>query len=364
MTENEIQPKIQQTIENLLRETGFVQLEQISPQQCIGKSRIDLLADVRVNSENFKLIIEIKSPGEPRQVRATVQQLLEYKEQLKYSGTVSGIIPKVKSQIYGIVAAPYITEDSARICKENNIGYIDLAGNCFLKFSKVFIERKNYPNPYKEKRIVKSIFAPKASRILRVMLSIPRKSWQLQELAKEADVSLGQAYKVKERMLNLEYASEENKNIVLKRPEELLAKWSEEYSFKKNKLYDYFSFGEPRNIEEKIANYCEKNNITYALTLFSGLALVAPYARYTRVFVYIKEKVQGVVSALELRAVDSGPNITILEPYDDGVFYGLQTVDGMQVVVNIQLYLDLASYKGRGEESARFLLDQKIKSQW
>lgn len=339
-------------------------MEQISPQQCIGKSRIDLLADVRVNGENFKLIIEIKSPGEPRQIRAAVQQLKEYKEQLKYSGTITGIIPKVKSQIYGIVAAPYITEDSARICKENNIGYIDLAGNCFLKFSKVFIERKNYPNPYKEKRIVRSIFAPKASRILRVMLSIPRKSWQLQELAKEADVSLGQTYKVKERILDLEYASEVNRNIVLKRPEELLSKWSEEYSFRKNKLYDYFSFGEPRDIEQKIANYCKKNNITYGLTLFSGLALVAPYARYTRVFIYIREKSQEVTSALELRTVDSGPNITILEPYDDGVFYRLQEINGMQVVINIQLYLDLVSYKGRGEESAKFLLDQKIRPQW
>lgn len=353
MTGNEIEAKIQQILEKLLSETGFVQLKQISAQQKTGKFTVDLVADIQINGEETKLIVEVKSPGEPRQVRTAIQQLREYEEQLK-----------PKNKIYVIVGAPYITGDSAQICKENGVGYIDLAGNCLLKFGKVFIERKNYPNPFKEKRIVRSIFTPKASRILRVMLSNPRKSWQLQELANESKVSLGQAYKVKKRLFELEYASEEKKNILLKRPEELLSKWSENYNFRKNKFYDYFCFGEPRDIEQKIAEYCKKNNIPYALTLFSGAALVAPYARYTRAFIYIKQKSQELASSLELKPVDSGPNITIIEPSDDGIFYGIQEINGIRVASNVQLYLDLISYKGRGEESAKFLLEQKIKPQW
>lgn len=376
MRESEIQTKIKQKFEDILKETQFGKLKQIYLNQRIEKYNIDMIADVWINGETFKFLIEVKSIGEPRQIRlsiqqykdliATIQKIKKCKENkdLKYKGIIEAIIRTKENQIYGIIGAPYITEDTARICKENSVGYIDLAGNCFLKFREIFIERKNYPNSYKEKRIVKSIFTPKASRILRVMLSNPKKSWQLQELAKESEVSLGQAYKVKERLLNLEYAMEENKNIVLKRPEELLSKWSENYTYKRNKSYDYFSFGEPIDIEQKIADYCDKDNIIYALTLFSGANLVAPYTRYSRVFIYIKEKPQKVASALQLKQVDSGPNVTILEPFDDGVLYKLQKINKMYVVGNIQLYLDLISYRGRGEEAAKFLLEQKVKPQW
>lgn len=361
MIRKEIETKIKETIVNLFAEVGCFQSKPIFTQQNIWNYQISTIINTKVNGNSIKFFLEVKSYGEPRQIRATVQQLLEYRQRLQYTATSTD---KQNEQTYGIIAVPYITEQSAQICKENNVGFIDLAGNCFIKFGQIFIERKNYPNLYKEKRIVKSIFTPKASRILRVMLSNPKREWQLQELSKESEVSLGQAYKVKERLFDLEYATENKKNIILKNPAELLSKWSDNYSFKNNMLYDCFSFGEPKEIEQNISNYCGKNNIAYALTLFSGLDLVAPYARYNRSFVYIKEKINDVVSALELKPVDSGPNVTILCPYDNGVFYGLQTIEGMNVTANVQLYLDLASYKGRGDESAKFLLEQNIKPQW
>lgn len=364
MVEKEVQLKIQQKLENLLNESGFIKSVKINPNQQIGNLFVDLVVDVQINGNSDKFLVEVKSLGEPKQVRISIQQLKQYMEQLKSTGIMGDNIRYEENQIYGIVAAPYIAEDSANICKENNIGYIDLAGNCYLKFGNIFIERKEFPNPYKEKRIVKSIFTPKASRILRVMLLNPKKNWQLGELAREADISIGQAYKVKERMLSLEYVNEENKNIVLKKPESLLSKWAEYYNFKKNKTNDYFSFGTPKEIENKIAEYCNKNNIKYAMTLFSGAALVSPYTRYTRVFFYIKENKDDMLNAVGLKSVESGPNVTVIEPFDDGIFYGIQNMNGVQVVSNIQIYLDLIGYKGRGEETANFLLEQKIKPLW
>ena len=65
-----------------------------------------------------------------------------------------------------------------------------------------------------------------------------------------------------------------------------------------------------------------------------------------------------------MKPVESGPNVTILEPFDDGIFYGIQNINGIGVVSNIQLYLDMVGYKGRGEETANFLLEQKIKTLW
>ena len=186
----------------------------------------------------------------------------------------------------------------------------------------------------------------------------------MQELANEAKVSLGLAFKVKERLLDLEYARDENKNICLNRPGDLLGKWAENYSFRKNRIFDYFGIMEPKELERKIAEFCQDKRIPYALTLFSGVAFVAPYARYTRGFVYVGNKIQEVAASVGLKEVSSGPNFTILEPYDEGVFYASRETEGIIIACDVQLYLDLIGYRGRGEESANFLLEQRIKPKW
>ena len=196
------------------------------------------------------------------------------------------------------------------------------------------------------------------------MFGNPRQSWQVQELAKEANVSIGLAFSVKERLLDLEYASEQNRGFLLSRPGELLDKWADSYSFRKNKIHNYFGFDSPREIEQKLAKYCQQRKILYALTLFSGAALVAPFARYTRGFAYAGREIQELAESLGLKEVSSGPNFSMLEPYDEGILYESRKIEGMYVVCDVQLYLDLVEFKGRGEESAKFLLEQRIKPQW
>ena len=281
---------------------------------------------------------------------AAIQQLREYLDRTENA--------------YPVVAAPYISDDTARICKQNGVGYIDLAGNSFVNFDQIYIERKNYPNPAIEKRQVRSIFSPKSSRIVRVMLSNPGRSWRLQELARGDQVSLGLASRLKERLLDLEYASEKENGLTLSRPSELLKQWANNYSFRKNKVYDYFSVDEIKELERNLSQYCERRGIPYALALFSGAALVAPYMRYTRGFAYVGNDIGEVADSLGLKQVSSGPNFSILEPYDQGVFYDSREIESMRVVSDVQLYLDLVGFKGRGEESAEFLFEQRIKPQW
>lgn len=352
MNELEILNNIKERLEIVLSKTPFVKIIGQDIMRAFSERiRPDLLFEIRENNRTFKIVVEVKSIGEPRQVRYAIQQLREYLRQIKGA--------------YGVVASTYITEDTARLCKENGMGYIDLAGNCFLNFNRVYIEQSNYPNLYVEKRQIRSIFSPKASRLLRVLLSNPKRLWQVQELAEAANVSMGLASRVKERLLDLEYVTEQNRNIIINRPEELLLKWRDNYTYRKNRLYDYFSFEEPKEIEKRLARYCKTNKIPYALTLFSGAALVAPFARYNRGFAYVyNSKLGELTESIGLKEVSSGPTFSILEPYDEGVFFGSRNIQGLEVACDVQLYLDLAGFAGRGEESAEFLLEQRIKPLW
>jgi hypothetical protein len=65
-----------------------------------------------------------------------------------------------------------------------------------------------------------------------------------------------------------------------------------------------------------------------------------------------------------LKEVSSGANVSLLVPYDEGVYYMAGEVDSMRTVCSVQLYLDLKGYKGRGDEAAEAVWRQEISKLW
>jgi len=68
------------------------------------------------------------------------------------------------------IRSAYVSPESAEICKKDGIGYLDLAGNCRLSFDQVFISREGFRNRFTKRRDLRSLYAPKATRVLRVLL--------------------------------------------------------------------------------------------------------------------------------------------------------------------------------------------------
>jgi hypothetical protein len=71
-----------------------------------------------------------------------------------------------------------------------------------------------------------------------------------------------------------------------------------------------------------------------------------------------------IATGCRLKPVTSGANVSLLAPYDAGVLAGEKKVDGIRVVSPVQLYLDLKSFRGRGEEAAQALLEQVMEPSW
>jgi len=89
----------------------------------IGPQTVDLLVKFRLGEQEHALVVEVSSLGQPRQIRAAVTRLAEARRELP------GALP--------VAAAVYIGPQSARILKGNNLGFIDLSGNCFLAFGNI-----------------------------------------------------------------------------------------------------------------------------------------------------------------------------------------------------------------------------------
>lgn len=294
------------------------------------------------------LLVEYKSSGEPRVARAAVNQLLSNPE---------------TPDTYRIFVAPYISPRAAEICASANIGYADLAGNCRLCFDAVYIERQGRPNPYSRKRSLRSLYSPKATRVLRVLLADARRKWKLKELATEAKVSLGLVSNVKTRLLNREWAESSSEGLFLIEPEALLREWAANYDSNKNKRLLLYTLRDLSQIEQDIAAVCRNLKLRCALTSFSAAARMAGAVRYRRASAFVQDPA-AVAADLDAKRVDTGWNLSLMEPYDNGVFYAVEMIDDIPVASAVQVYLDLSSSRERGNEAADAILERSLKANW
>jgi len=267
---------------------------------------------------------------------------------------------------YPVLITTFLSERTREILKKEGMGYLDLAGNCFLKFNNIYIEKIVNENPFAEKRKLKTIFKPVSSRILRALLEESKKKWKILELSKIAKVSLGQTSTVCRRLIDEEYLKKDKDGFYsLSEPGKLLDEWRENYTSRQNEMFAYYSFEQNlTKLIKKVRQVARNEDLNYALTLLCGASLVAPFIRGVstlQMYLSDSEDLPKWIQLLDLRPVETGSNVSVYVPYDEGVFYKTQKVNGVNVVANIQLYLDLYNYPARGREQSEFLRREKIK---
>jgi hypothetical protein len=297
------------------------------------------------------LVVQVTSGGAPSVLRPGIESLK------------NEIHARKSLNAYGVMAAPYLTEAGLQLCREAGVGCVDLAGNCYLSVGPIYIELKGNPNPSPAK-LDFSIFSPKSSRISRALLSAPARSWQVQELSSEAGVSIGLASRIKDQLIKEGYLEEEHRLLKLVNPGGLLDMWTEHYEYKKSRITEYYSLVGPQKLESEVQAVCSRIGVRSALALFSGAARVAQYVRMDKTFLYIESGLDEIVKALELKIGLSGSNLMLLEPFDAGIFQGSHSIGSDTIVSDLQLYLDLKSFKGRGSEAADFLRRSRIEPTW
>lgn len=353
MKEADILDEGEQALRTCLADVPFLRLTHAQRDVRTGQTRVDLLVKLDTPEGEQVLICEAKDSGQPRTVREATDQLL----------ATMRFLPNA----YGVVIAPYISPRSAEICSKRGIGYVDLAGNCRLLFGQIYIRKEGMPNRFAEKRVLRSLYSPKASRVLRVLLNQPATIWRVEALAREATVSLGQTFNVKKLLADREWIRVSPKGFVLAEPAALLQEWSSNYTLRRSPKLDLFSLRSVAEIESLLADVCARENIKYAFTGFSAAERLAPFTRYQRVTSYIdadERAISRLVPMLDLRRVPSGANVTLWIPRDQGVFYGLRDFDGTRTVSPVQAYLDLRALGGRGEDASDFLLDTVLRPEW
>src|SRR5215813_843909 len=238
-----------------------------TPDAKIGAQTADLLVKFRLGEHEQTMVVDVVSLGQPRQIRAAVTKMSD--------------VRKAAPTAYPVAASVYIGSQSARILKDNGLGFVDLSGNCYLAFEHVLIEKEGKRNVRPSTRPLRSLFAPRATRVVRALLTEPGRTWRLEELAKAAEVSLGHSHNVVKRLEDLRWVERDGaQRIQLTKLADLLEAWVESYTYRGSEMASYFV---PERVSRRLmadlARAATAEGRRYAFTLGVGISLVAPPVR-------------------------------------------------------------------------------------
>ena len=347
MQEKELLAKLEESLPELM---PLEELEFKFMSQDLS-NHFDFIVEVSYHNLHFKMLIELAAQINLSNLKNRISRLKD---------SANGWDRAVP-----VLVAPYLSPERQEFCREEGVGFIDLSGNVYLKFKSLFIERIGFPNKFPVKRQGRSPFSDKASLILRAMLSGGVRMWGIRELAQEIALDPGYVSRMAKELEKRGYVNRIDSKLRLRSPDGILGDWVRSYSPNKNQLSSYFCMADSVDAVLHCLRGLEiPNSLQYALSVQAGANLVAPYSNFKEVHVYAKgeKDITLLEKGLKLRPVEQGGNLVIMRPYyRNSVFYGSQLVDGLCIVSDIQLYLDLYGYPLRGLEQAEHLLEKRIR---
>lgn len=341
----DLEESVQDLIRGLFKEIPEAKVRALAKEKVLDANRrisADYVATVQISGKTWSLIVEVNREGYPRNVRLAVAQLQHY---LK-------LAPGKRK--YGIVVSPYISEDSARICLEEGIGYADLSGNAQIGFGGIHIRTKGGKNSFRQKKEAKSLFSTKSRRVLQRILQGPIRDWKVSELAGAAQVSVGWVSALKQQLIAKEWARDAGGGLRIIDPGRLLDAWAQEDAWAERTEVRQYSLlvAEPAEIAKAALASIRERKIAFT-QWFAGWVR-APYTVAPIVTAYVDAwpEERELEKSLTARRVSQGGRLWLVKPKDDDIFRTTQAVHGFPLVSDIQIYLDLQRAGLRGEEQA------------
>jgi len=339
-----------EALSDLLHSIPSVQHVEVEPTN-IG-AHVDIIAHFTFVGRPLTLICEVKSSGQPRFVRGAIYQLKHH-------------LITAQGNSVPLVIAPFLSEQAQAICREEQVGYLDFAGNALIAFDTVYIERTAGAQPKAEKRALRSLFKPKSARILRTLLREPGPPWRVTELANAAGVSIGLASSVGTALRDREWAIKTDDGLALRDPDGLLDAWAAEYEPPEGRQVRLYTHLHGAALDDAVRDAMSDHAAgRILLGSYSAADWLAPYARNSNRYLYAdRQGLADLTEALRLTEAEKGGNVIVNIPNEDGVFADMVRPEpGIACTSPVQTYLDLIDGGERGREAADHLRRELL--QW
>jgi hypothetical protein len=312
-------------------------------------SRVDaVLALAAPDGTTARVLVEAKRVVEPRDVPSVLRQLESYPD---------------GSQAAWLVTAPYLSPRVRDLLQEAGVGWFDSTGNLRLQLDRpsVFIDRQGAsrsPFTDADDRRLKSLKGPGAARVVRALLDVET-PFGVRALADLAEVGAATSSRVLELLVREDLVErDEGGRVVDVRKLSLARRWCADYGLTaSNQAVPMLA---ARGIDQLLSGL-RRYGGTYAITaeaatrpyLPRGQAAVAPLALLT---IYVPDATLAA-GTLQLRPVDRGANVVLVEPFDSVVLRGARVNDRLTYAAPSQVIVDLLTGPGRAPEEGASLIE-------
>ena len=284
---------------------------------------------------------------------------------LSYS-KVLGAIPAV--------ALPSIGPGLREALKSQSVGYVSLDGQAYLAGEGILIDRR-VPSlkPPLERLQSSSLFADKSSLLLRYLLSRASAPVRIRDLAEQLGISAGLVSRIVAHLRKDGYVVLENDLARISDRAALLDDWLEFYrrrAKRQREMRFYMHARDAASVLERLSRVEGRPDLPrWGLSVHAGASLVESYAFFSEVHVLVSGRVwEDAAEALRghfgLELASREANVVLVRPYYDRSWHhGLRMIDGLPVVSDVQLFLDLSVYPRRGPEQAARIRERILSPQ-
>ena len=262
-----------------------------------------------------------------------------------------------------VLAVPFMGDVGRRICEEAGVAYVDLSGNADIKAPPLVIHVQGRTNAFKERGRPSSVFAPKSSRVARILLLDPTRWWSQRAIAESGELGTGYVSRICRR-LEEDGLIERNlaRELRPRDPKLLLRAWEAEYRFGMHEIRrGHVSARSGEELAQRVSDVLRERGVRHALTGLPAAWRMAPFAAFRLVAVYIADRIDdSLLSALSWHEESAGANLWLVRPKDAGVLQGSSDLGGMRCVCAVQAYLDLQGMPERSQEAADHVRKQLL----
>lgn len=258
--------------------------------------------------------------------------------------------------------------------RERGINHADMTGVIYLRLPGLFIHvdggsKRHWGTLASSERTVNP-FSKKASLVLRRFFESPNDSHSVTTLARETGIAIGWAWDVTEELSARGYVAGTGENLHLADAASALSHWCNTYTWTKSKRRSFVVPYVKDELEACLATVWSPSSLKWALTLLSGAQRRVGHVvndNMTSLCVlptHISE-LEGLLATVHAREipepVPGTHTLCVLEPYyGQAALFGMAMRDGLPVVSDLQLFLELAHYPVRGMETAMHLLRTRL----
>jgi hypothetical protein len=259
-----------------------------------------------------------------------------------------------------ILVAPELIPRILDFCRAKRLAAIDLNGRVFLRAEGLLVDRRSlHGRNFRFELEPRNIFVGKSERIIRTLLTDRDRVWTQSELVERTKASSGLVSRIVQHLISQGFLEKQSpRELRLRDSLGLIDAWVKADDFNRRASTTRYTVfvDDPIGLARELNGWAKKQSVRIAFTQWIAGWLRHPYTEPTIASAYVERLPESAtLEKIALRPVSDAGKVWLHVPDDEGVFLETRTVQGLPLVNDAQIYLDLQKTGLRGPDQANAL---------